>query len=134
MNKKRFLLVLLALMALLLVATSVVGWSQSAEKPVKFTAEDKKAIDAYYTHLFGETAPGSLDRKDYSVEIEKVLKPGGKVPLQLEKELAWLPPELEKKLSQPPGGYLHYKLGRHVLIVRKSDLFIADIIKDVGLK
>ena len=63
-----------------------------------------------------------------------MLKPGGKVPLQLDKELEWLPSELEKKLSQPPGGYLHYKLGRHVLIVRKSDLWIADIIKDAGLK
>jgi hypothetical protein len=132
MSKKRFVLVLLALMALLLVATSNVG--QSTDKPVKFTADERKAIDSYYTHLFGETAPGSLDRKDYSVEIEKVLKPGGKVPLQLEKELEWLPEELEKKLSQPPGGYFHYKLGRHVLIVRRSDLFIADIIKDAGLK
>jgi hypothetical protein len=132
MSRKRVVLILLALAALLLVATSVVG--QSTDKPVKFTAEDRKAIDGYYTHLFGETAPGSLDRKDFSVEIEKVLKPGGKVPLQLEKELEWLPAELEKKLSQPPGGYLHYKLGRHVLIVRKSDLWIADIFKDAGLK
>jgi len=132
MSRKRVVLVLLALAALMLVATSVFG--QSTDKAVKFTAEDRKAIDSYYTHLFGETAPGSLDRKDFSVEIEKVLKPGGKVPLQLEKELEWLPPELEKKLSQPPGGYLHYKLGRHVLIVRKSDLFIADIVKDAGMK
>jgi len=133
MSNKR-LMILPALLGLLLVATAAVGWSQSADKPVKFTAEDRKAIESYYTHLIGETAPGSLDRKSYSLEIEKVLTPGGKVPLQLEKELQWLPPELEKKLSQPPGGYLHYKLGRHVLVVRRSDLLIADIIKDVGLK
>jgi len=132
MSRNRVVLILLALAALMLLATSVIG--QSADKPVKFTVEDRKAIDSYYTHLFGETAPGSLDRQDYSVEIEKVLKPGGKVPLQLEKDLEWLPSELEKKLSQPPGGYLHYKLGRHVLIVRKSDLWIVDIFKDVGLK
>jgi hypothetical protein len=132
MSRKRFALILLALAALMLVVTSVVGHAQ--EKPVKFTLEDRKAIDTFYTHLYGEIAPGALDRKDYSTEIEKVLKPGGKVPMQLEKELEWLPAELEKKLVAPPGGYLHYKLGRHVLIMRRSDLYIADIVKDVGLK
>jgi hypothetical protein len=124
----------LALAALLLAATALMG--QTPDKPLKivFTAADLKAIDAYYTHLLGEIAPGSLDRKDFSTEIEKVLKPGGKVPLQLEKNLEWLPSELEKKLVQPPGGYVHYKLGRHILILRRSDLTIADIVKNAGPK
>jgi hypothetical protein len=134
MNIKRAVLIVVALLTLLLAGGLILGQSTAQNTKVTFSAADRKTIDSYYTHLYGTLAPGSLDRKDFPEEIEKALKPGGKVPIQLEKDLAWLPEDLESKLSQPPGGYVHYKLGHHILIVRRSDLTIADIIKDAGLK
>jgi hypothetical protein len=134
MNIKRVVRSAVAVASLLLAGSMVLGQAPAQKTKVTFSAADRKTIDSYYTHLYGTLAPGSLNRKDFPDEVEKALKPGGKVPMQLEKDLVWLPQELESKLDQPPGGYLHYKLGHHILIVRRSDLVIADIIKNAGLK
>jgi len=115
----------------LVIATFVV--LPAADKTPKFTAGDRKIVNEYYMHLFGEIAPGTINRYEFSVEIERALKPDEKLPLQLEKKLETLPRELEEKLSGQPAGYAIYKLGHHVLILRRSDLLIADIIKNAGL-
>ena len=123
----RFVLVLIGV----LIAGALVLGSEKAKTP-KFTANDHKAIEAYYTEILGKLAPGSLDRVGFSPEIERALAVGEKLPLQLEKKLETLPKELEEKLSAQAAGYQTYKLGHHVLILRRSDLEIADIIKDAG--
>jgi hypothetical protein len=125
----------LLLIALLLVATVAV-MGQTAEKPAKaeFTSADRETIQSYYKHLLGTLAPASLDRKGFPPEVEKGIASGNKLPEQLEKQLQLLPKELEEKLSLPMAGYLRYKLGNHVLLVRRSDLMIADIIKNAGWK
>jgi len=105
----------------------------AADKMPKFTANDYKAIDAYYRQQFGDIAPGSINRSTFSPDIERALKPGEKLPLQFQKKLETLPRELEEKLSGQPAGYAIYKLGHHVLLLRRSDLMIADIVKDAGL-
>jgi hypothetical protein len=99
-----------------------------------FTAKDRELIGAYYNRLIGTLAPGSLDRTPFAPEIEKVLVPGSHVPMQLEKDLEPLPVKLESQLSQITGDYGRYTLGRNVVLVKKADLKIADILKNVAVK
>jgi hypothetical protein len=54
--------------------------------------------------------------------------------MQLEKDLKPLPSKLESQLSQLTGEYGRYSVGRHVVLIRKTDLAIADIIKNVAVK
>jgi hypothetical protein len=123
------------LIALLLLGT-MVAMGQTAEKTAKpeITKADRVTINDYYKHLHGTLAPASLDRKGFGPEIERALIPGNKVPAQLEKQLEWLPKELEAKLASAQPGYIFQKLGRHVLLVRRSDLMIADIVREPGGK
>jgi len=134
MSTKLIIRTLLVIALLLAAAVAVMG--QTAEKPVKaeFTSADREAIQNYYKHLLGTLAPASLDRKGFPPEVEKGIATGNKLPEQLEKQLQLLPKELEEKLSLPLAGYLRYKLGNHVLLVRRSDLMIADLIKNAGWK
>jgi hypothetical protein len=53
--------------------------------------------------------------------------------MQLEKDLQPLPSKLDLQLSQITGDYARYTLGRHVVLVRKGDLAIADIIKNIAV-
>ena len=75
-----------------LLFTTVILAQES--KPA-FTANDRELIEAYYSHLMGTLAPGSLDRSGFPLGIEKVLIPGSHVPMQLEKDLQPLPATLE---------------------------------------
>ena len=105
----------------------------AADKMPKFTVNDYKTIDAYYRQQWGDIAPGSINRSTFSPDIERALKPGEKLPPQLQKKLETIPRELEEKLSGQPAGYAIYKLGHHVVLLRRSDLMIADIVRDAGL-
>ena len=134
MNTKMMIRTLLVIVLLLAAAAVVMG--QTADKPAKveFTSADREMIQNYYKHLLGTLAPATLDRKGFPPDVEKGIAIGNKLPGQLEKQLQLLPKELENKLSLPQAGYLRYKLGNHVLMVRRSDLLIADIIKNAGWK
>ena len=134
MSTKLIIRTLLVIALLLVAAVAVMG--QTAEKPVKaeITSADRETIQNYYKHLLGTLAPASLDRKGFLPEVEKGIAVGKKLPEQLEKQLQLLPKELEEKLSLPLAGYLRYKLGNHVLLVRRSDLMVADLIKNAGWK
>jgi hypothetical protein len=122
---------LLFLAAISLLITSL-AFAQETN-PV-FTAKDRELIGAYYNHLIGTLAPGSLDRTPFAPGIEKALVSGSHVPMQLEKDLESLPVKLESQLSQITGDYGRYTLGRHVVLVKKADLTIADILKNVAVK
>jgi len=54
--------------------------------------------------------------------------------MQLEKDLKPLPAKLESQLTANTGDYARYTLGRHVVLVHKTDLAITDIIKNVAVK
>ena len=110
------------------------GISLAQESKPVFTPKDRELIVAYYNHLVGTLAPGSLDRTPFPVGIEKTLIAGSHVPMQLEKDLLPLPANLESQLSAVTGDYGRYKLGRHVVLVRKADLAISDILKNVAFK
>jgi hypothetical protein len=97
------------------------------------SAKDHQLIEAYYNHLIGTLAPGSLDRSLFSPGIEAALAPGSQLPMQLEKQLQRLPDKLDEQLSLITGDYGRYKLGRHVVLLRKSDYSIGDIIKNVAV-
>ena len=99
-----------------------------------FTAKDRQVIEGYYDQLLGTLAPGSLDRSAFPLGIEEALVPGSHVPMQLEKDLQPLPRKVELQLSQITGDYKRFTLGQHVVLVRKSDLAIADILKNVAVK
>jgi len=120
---------LLAAAWLLLAGNSLAQES----KPV-FTPKERELIEAYYKHLIGTLAPGSLDRTPFSLGVEKTLVAGSHVPMQLEKELQPLPAKLESQLSPITGDYGRYTLGRHVVLVKKADLAIADILKNVAVR
>ena len=107
--------------------------SDGSKMPV-FSAKDHKVIEDYYSHLFGTLAPGTLDRSSFPLAIEQSLVSGSHVPMQLEKDLKPLPAKLESQLTQVTGDYARYTLGAHVVLVRKTNLAIADIIKDVAVK
>ena len=128
------------LVAVILLFGMVVSlaWSapQKADEtklPV-FSAKDHKLIEAYYVHLVGTLAPGSLDRSDFPLGVEQSLVAGSHVPMHLEKELKALPVKLESQLTPITGDYARYTLGRHVVLVHKNDLAITDIIKNVAVK
>jgi hypothetical protein len=104
-----------------------------AKKPV-FTAKDHELIETYYNHLVGTLAPGSLDRSSFDPNIEKALTVGSHVPMQFGKDLEPLPAKLEGQLSQITGEYGRYKLGRHVVLVKKADLEITDIIRNIAVR
>jgi hypothetical protein len=132
---------------IMLVVFSVsMGWGapqKTAEAPTivlhgdkapVFTAKDRELVLAYYLHLFGTLAPGSINRSTFDPGVEKSLVAGSHVPGQFEKEMMPLPAELESKLTPLTGDYGRYKLGPHVVLVKKADLTIADIMKNAGVK
>src|SRR5437016_2475855 len=128
------------LVALVLLFGMVVSLAWSApqkadesQMPV-FNVKDHKLIEDYYNHLVGTLAPGSLDRSEFPLGVEESLAAGSRVPMQLEKDLKALPAKLESQLGVVTGDYARYTLGRHVVLVRKNDLKIADIIKNVAVK
>jgi hypothetical protein len=128
--------IILVLAAMLIFAFSVaLAWSAPQKAPARvFTPAERDAIQAYYLHLMGTLAPGSINRTPFSPDIEKALVAGSHVPMQLEKDLMPLPGELDSKLIPLTGDYGRYRLGNHVLLVRMADLTIADIIRNAGLK
>ena len=123
-------LTLLFLILFPLLAALAAGQEQ---KPT-FTVKDKTLIETYYDHVIGTLAPGSLDRTPFALGVEKALVVGSHVPMQLEKDLAPLPAKLESQLTPLTGDYARYTLGRHVVLVKKGDLEIADILKNVAVK
>ena len=126
----------LVLAVILLFAFSIsLAWSapqNNAKLPV-FTEQDRQLIEAYYNHLVGTLAPGSLNRSQFPLGVEQALAPGSRLPMQLEKDLQRLPPKLEQELSQITGDFGRYTLGRHVILVRKSDGTIGDVIKNIAV-
>ena len=128
--------IVLILTAILIFAFSIaLAWSAPQNAPTRvFTRAERDAIQAYYLHLMGTLAPGSINRTPFSPNIEKALTVRSHVPMQLEKDLMPLPGELESKLVPLSGEYGRYKLGNHVLLIRMADLTIVDIIKNAGLK
>ena len=129
---------IMILVTLLFGMVATLAWSapqngDESKMPV-FTDKDHKLIDEYYLHLAGSLAPGSIDRSDFSLGVEHSLSAGSHVPMQLEKDMKPLPSKLESQLSQLTGEYGRYTLGRHIVLVRKNDLAIADIIKNVAVK
>lgn len=123
---------------LLFVFSISLAWStplqnSDASKLPVFSAKDRQLIEAYYNHLIGTLAPGSLDRSSFEPGIETALARGSTVPMQLEKALQPLPGKLDLQLSQITGNYARYTLGRHVVLVRKGDLAIGDIIKNIAV-
>jgi hypothetical protein len=127
------LMLLVALLGIVLTLAWGTPQTGDGKMPV-FSKKDNKLIEDYYLHLVGTLAPGSVDRSEFPLGIEQSLAPGSHVPMQLEKELKPLPSKLESQLSLLTGEYGRYTLGRHVVLVRKTDLAIADIIKNVAVK
>jgi hypothetical protein len=128
--------IVLILTAILIFAFSIsLAWSAPQNSPTRvFTHAERDAIQAYYLHLMGTLAPGSINRTPFSPDVEKALTVGSHVPMQLEKSLMPLPSDLEAKLVPLTGEYGRYRLGNHVVLVRMADLTIVDIIKNAGLK
>src|SRR5262245_57036410 len=120
------------LLAVALTLLANISLAQES-KPV-FTPKDRELIEAYYNHLIGTLAPGSLDRSPFPLGIEKALVAGSHVPMQLERDLQPLPGKLESQLTPITGDYARYKLGQHVVLVKKADLAIADILTNVAYR
>ena len=126
------LAVILLLVFSVSLAFSAPQKSDAPKLPL-FSAKDHQLIEDYYNHVIGEIAPGSLNRSPFPLGIEAALAPGSHVPMQLEKDLQPLPVKLDQQLSQITGDYARYILGRHVVLVRKGDLAIGDIIKNIAV-
>jgi hypothetical protein len=127
----RGLKIVLSVAVTILLLASI---SLSEEKKPAFSVKDRQLIEAYYSHLMGTLAPASLDRSAFPLGVEQALVAGSHVPMQLEKDLEPLPAKLNASLSQITGDYGRYTLGVHVVLVKKTDLAIADIMKNVAVK
>jgi hypothetical protein len=127
---------ILLIVILLFGLVASLAWSAPKDESnmPTFTDRDRKLIDEYYLHILGTLAPGSLDQSSFSLGIEQSLVTGSHVPMQLEKDLKPLPQKLESQLSQLTGEFGRYTLGRHVVLVRKGDLAIADILRNIAVK
>jgi len=112
----------------------IVRITAAQETKPSFSLKDRELIEAYYNHLLGTLAPGSVDRSPFPLGVEKALVAGSHVPMQLEKMLQPLPSKLESQLTPVTGDYGRYTLGRHVVLIRKADLAIADILKNIAVK
>ena len=134
MNRVWKTLLLIAVFILLAMGMSQAWGAPQNEKTPVFTANERELINEYYKHLLGTLAPASLDRAGFTFEIDRVLVTGSHVPLQLEKKLEPLPDKLESQLSLITGAYRRFKLGNHVVLIRRADLAIADIVKNAGMK
>jgi hypothetical protein len=99
-----------------------------------FTAKDRTIIENYYKRIIGALAPGSIDRSGFSLAVEKSIAAGSHLPRSVEKELERLPQDLETQLSSVTGGYERFKIGRHVILLKRSDLAISDVLKNIALK
>jgi hypothetical protein len=121
---------------LLLTAVCLLMATFSAGQETKptFSLKDRELIETYYTHLLGTLAPGSVDRSPFPLGVEKALVVGSHVPMQLEKTLEPLPAKLESQLTPITGDYGRYTLGRHVVLIKKADLAITDILKNAAVK
>jgi hypothetical protein len=121
---------LLVTAVLLLMAS----FSAGQETKPTFSLKDRELIETYYTHLLGTLAPGSVDRSPFPLGVEKALVVGSHVPMQLEKALELLPAKLESQLTPITGDYGRYTLGRHVVLIKRADLAITDILKNAAVK
>jgi hypothetical protein len=128
--KKAYRTVLIAILVMLPLSVAA---SLAAETPA-FTAGERRIINDYYKHLMETLAPGSIDRSTFPWEIEKTIVVGSRVPGSLEKKMEPLPKALESRLNVLSGEFRRYRLGQHVLLVRKTDLIIVDIVKQAGMK
>jgi hypothetical protein len=122
-----------ALLTAAALSAGVLQKSDLTKAPV-FTPRDRELITAYYLSIISTLAPGSVDRSSFDPSIERGLAVGSRVSLQLGKRLEALPEKLDSELTLVSSEYGRYKLGRHVLLVRKADLAITDILKNVALK
>jgi hypothetical protein len=68
---------LLAAAILLFAMTVSLAWSapQKSDESIlpAFSVTDRQLIEAYYSKLLGNLAPGSIDRSGFSVGVEKEL-------------------------------------------------------------
>ena len=126
------LAVILLLVFSVSLAFSAPQKTDAAKLPT-FSEKDHQLIEEYYNHVIGELAPGSLNRSPFGPGVEAALAPGSHVPMQLEKDLQPLPSKLDQQLSQLTGDYARYILGRHIVLVRKGDLAIGDIIRNIAV-
>jgi len=127
---KRAWKILLLAAALILFFVAAAAYAQTTG----FTKSDRQIINDYYKHLLGTLAPGSIDRAPLPPEMEQALKIGARLPIPLEKKAEPLPAKLESQLPFLGGEFRRYKVGRHVVLVKRSDWTIIDIIKDAGTK
>jgi hypothetical protein len=143
-RKWKFLLVFTAILVLAMSISLV--WSapqKSAQRltfilpgnktPV-FTPKDRALLETYYEHLRSTLAPGSLDQSTFSPAVERSLVVGSRLPMQLEKDLEPFPAKLESQLSQITGEYGRYRLRNHLLLIKKADLTIFDVMRNAGSK
>jgi hypothetical protein len=128
MSSKILKIFLLAVVLLLLLAE--LGGAQSS-RPA-FTEADRTLVNSYYKEIHARTAPGSIDRTEMPLAVEQSLVAGGRVPLQYEKKLQRVPDALRSRLSLISGDYEYYMLGKHVLLVHKRTLDIADAVRNAG--
>lgn len=129
----KWLLIVIGVVILLLVGFVIgTGYAQAPAKGPAFDSKDRDAINGYFKHQLGILAPGSIPRNDFDPNLMKALVPGRRVPMQLEKELQPLPKELESRLPVLGGDYARFKLGKHVLLVNKKTMTIADLIRNAG--
>lgn len=132
MKSKMLIRALLLLLLLFAVAIMVSGQGANVAEKAEFNSADREAIKSYYTHVLGTLAPASLDRKGFPPEVERELKPGKRVPMQLEKKMERLPKALSEKLRLPAPGHEHYRLGNHILLLRTSNMIIVDMVRDIA--
>ena len=105
------------------------------KEKIAFSAQDRETIHKYYKSILGNLAPGSIvDRSPFPPEIEAALVPGKQIPGNYEKRLEALPKALESQLVSNTGDLVRYKLGRHIVLVKRSNLEIVDIVRDAGWK
>src|SRR5262249_58330921 len=85
--------IVLILTAIVVFAFSIaLAWSAPQNTSARlFTRAERDAIQAYYLHLMGTLAPGSINRTPFSPDIEKALTAGLQLPVPVWKEEVAIP-------------------------------------------
>ena len=122
-----------SLLLLLFAAMLLANVAVAQENKPAFTADDRKLIESHYNRLIGALAPGTINRTPLPFGVENALVVGSRIPMQVERDLTPLPLKLEMELSRLGNDFSRYRLGRHVVLVRKADYTLVDILRNVAL-
>jgi hypothetical protein len=98
---------------------------------VVFSDQDRKIIRDYYGGKRKNLPPGLAKKKRLPPGLEKQVRRNGELPPGLQRDM--LPPDLERRLSRLPDGYVRIIVGTDIVLQDSRTRVVVDVIKDIAI-